>query len=115
MSAVLTATASAHHSIAGVYDGSRSHTLTGTVVRFEFVNPHPFLTIDVSGPDGKRDQWRLEMDNRRELAELGFKDDTLKAGDRVVVSGSLGRVQNRTLYVRRLDRPADGFSYQHHP
>ena len=38
--------------------------------------------------------------------------ETLKPGDRVVVTGSLGRTEPRTLYVRQLDRPADGFRYE---
>ena len=33
-------------------------------------------------------------------------------GDRVVVTGSLGRTEPRTLYIRQLDRPADGFRYE---
>lgn len=101
--------ADAHHSIAGVYDASRVQTLDGRVVRWEFVSPHPFITLRVEGQE-----WRLEMDNRWELAELGFKVDTLKPGDRIVVTGSLARAQALRLYVRRLDRPSDGFAYRHH-
>ena len=52
------------------------------------------------------------MDNRFELAGIGMTGDTLKPGDRVVVTGSLGRTEPRTLYIRRLDRPADGFRYE---
>ena len=104
----------AHHSIAGVYDGQRQLTLHGAVRQFEFVNPHPFITLEVAGADGKPEQWKLEMDNRWELAELGFKADTLKPGDRLIVTGSAARREPRGLYVRRLERPADGFTYEHH-
>jgi hypothetical protein len=38
--------------------------------------------------------------------------ETLRSGDRVVVTGSLGRLDPRTLYIRQLDRPADGFRYE---
>jgi uncharacterized protein DUF6152 len=37
----------AHHAISAIYDNSKPITLQGTVVEFHFVNPHPFLTIDV--------------------------------------------------------------------
>src|SRR5688500_18139485 len=104
----------AHHSIASVYDGSRVQTLDGRVVRWEFVAPHPFITSAVDRSGGEPREWRLEMDNRWELLDLGFKSDTLKPGDRIVVTGSLSRSESRRLYVRRLEKPSDGFTYRHH-
>lgn len=105
---------SAHHSIAGVYDSSRRVTLEGTVRRFEFVNPHPFIILDVQDAAGATQPWTLEMDNRHELADRGFRAETLQPGDRLIISGSLARRDPRALYVRRLERPADGFTYEHH-
>lgn len=102
-----------HHSIASVYDGSRRLTLEAIVAEFQFVNPHPFILVDVDR-NGRVERWTLEMDNRWELAELGFKADTLKPGDRIVVSGSPARHEGNRLYVRRLERPSDRFSYRHH-
>ena len=104
--------AEAHHSIAAVYDGTRQQRLEGVVAEFQFVNPHPFVFIMVSGSEADEQRWRLEMDNRFELQNAGMSADTLQPGDRVVVTGSLGRTEPRTLYIRRLDRPADGFRYE---
>lgn len=103
--------AEAHHSIGAVYDGSRQQRLEGVVAEFQFVNPHPFIFITVAGSEAD-ERWRLEMDNRFELQSAGMSADTLKPGDRVVVTGSLGRIEPRTLYIRQLDRPADGFRYE---
>ena len=103
--------AQAHHSIAAVYDSAREQRLEGVVAEFQFVNPHPFVLVTVRA-DGAETSWRLEMDNRYELAQVGMTDKTLKVGDRVVVTGSLGRIEPRTLYIRQLDRPADGFRYE---
>ena len=103
----------AHHSIASVYDFSKRVPLDGRVVRFEFINPHPFLTLEVAGTDRPR-RWRLEMDNRWELAELGFRDDLLQPGERVSVVINPARSQPDAGYVRILDRPSDGFKYRHH-
>ncbi|MBF8300807.1 MAG: putative signal peptide protein [Acidobacteria bacterium] len=101
--------AQAHHSIAGVYDSGREATVDGVVTQFQFVSPHPFVNVR----DGRTNQpWQLEMDNRRELEAIGFAIDTLKPGDRVVVVGSLARRDANRMYIRRLDRPADGFSYE---
>jgi hypothetical protein len=38
--------------------------------------------------------------------------ETWKPGDWIVVTGSPARTQRHSLYVRRLDRPADGFRYE---
>jgi hypothetical protein len=110
--ALMGVAAHAHHSIASIYDRSRPVTIEGIVARFQFVHPHPFLLIDVKDGAGNAQPWRLEMDNLNELAEIGVTADTLKPGDRVVVSGSLARTQPQSLYLRRLDRPADGFWYE---
>lgn len=104
--------ASAHHSIAAVYDSSRPRTLEGVVMQFAFVHPHPFIVLEVREGTAAPQSWRLEMDNRFELAEIGVTAETFKAGDRVIVSGSPGRVQPLTLYIRRLDRQRDGFEYE---
>jgi Family of unknown function (DUF6152) len=97
-----------HHSIAGVYDSSRPVTLEGVIKEFRFVNPHPFVLIDA-----KDQVWKLEMDNLRELVAVGMTKDTLKPGDRIVVSGSPAREKSeQSLYVGRLDRPMDGFRYE---
>ena len=102
----------AHHSLAGVYDSSQQVTVEGIVTQFQFVNPHPFVMIEVKNGSGSTQQWRLEMDNRWELIQIGMTSESLKSGDRIVVSGSPGRTQPQSLYIRRLDRPADGFRYE---
>ena len=109
---VLVGPAAAHHSISNIYDASRRVTLDGSVTQFQLINPHPFLFIEVKDGNGGVQQWRLEMDNRSELAAIGVTAATFKPGDRVVVSGSLARAQPESLYLLRLDRPADGFRYE---
>lgn len=105
------APATAHHSLAGMYDESRRLTLSGAIKQFQFVNPHPFLVLVVDGTAGP-EEWRLEMDNKGELAEIGIGPDTFRAGDRVTAAGSPGHTTPRILYLRSLDRPADGLHYE---
>jgi hypothetical protein len=109
--AALASPSGAHHSVAGVYDSSRPVTIEAVVAAFHFVNPHPFLTASVDAGDGPT-AWRLEMDNRSELEAIGVRTDTFRAGDRIVVTGSLARRQAHALYVRTLDRPADRLRYE---
>src|SRR5262245_64293515 len=54
------AEANAHHSIAGVYDGGKKVTIEGVVTEFRFVNPHPFVMVEVK-QEGRTDEWKLEM------------------------------------------------------
>jgi hypothetical protein len=103
--------AQGHHSIAAAYDRDRPVKLDGILVQFAMVQPHPFVVVEIKdGRDTAR--WRGELDNRWELVAIGMTEETLKPGDRLVLSGSVGRNQPRSLYVMRLDRPADGFWYE---
>jgi hypothetical protein len=104
--------AAAHHAIASIYDSGNPLQLEGAVVDFQFVNPHPFVVIETDGAAAPRAQWRLDMDNRHELVRVGMSATTFVKGDRVVVTGAPARDKSRSLYVRRLDRPADGFWYE---
>ena len=102
----------AHHSFAGIYDSEQTITVTGTVREFLFIHPHPFLVVEVATPEGKREIWRAEMDNRFELENIGMTQRTFLPGDQVVVSGSPGRRERFILYMWRLERPADKLRYQ---
>jgi hypothetical protein len=100
--------AAAHHAIGSVYDTSQSLRIKGTITVFRFVDPHPTAALEVQGEAGP-EIWQIEMDNRREMARAGMTPESLQPGDAVVVAGSPARIAPRTLYVRRLDRPAAGF------
>lgn len=91
---------------------SREITVDGVVTVFQFINPHPFVTIAVESQKGTKQQWRGELDNRSELVGIGVTDETFKSGDRVVIMGNPGHDKAQTVYVRKLDRPADGLKYE---
>ena len=110
---LLPTAALAHHSISGVYDSSRQVTIDGRIVEFQFVNPHPVLIVaPLGGADAAAEPWRLEMDNRYELADIGVTAKTFKPGEHVIVSGSAARDDSHSLYLMKLDRPADGLRYE---
>jgi hypothetical protein len=100
----------AHHSLTE-YDASRSVTMTLVVREFHFVNPHPYLIAEARVASLAQ-EWRLELDNRFELVQIGMSSSTFVRGDRLLVSGSPGHDQKPILYVRELDRPEDGFRYE---
>jgi len=110
MSVAAAVPVAAHHSLSE-YDVSRQLTLNVTVREFRFVNPHPFLLVE-SRAGTLAAVWRLELDNRFELVEIGMTSNTFVSGDRLLVTGSPGQNQKPILYVRELDRPSDGFRYE---
>jgi hypothetical protein len=52
--------ATAHHSFAAEFDAEKPVTLNGIVVKWEMINPHGWITVDVAGPDGAKVRWMVE-------------------------------------------------------
>ena len=108
----LAASVEGHHAIGSIYDASDRRTLDGVIAGVRFTPPHPFVEIDVER-NRATERWRLELDNHFELVNVGMTADTLKPGDRVRVTGSASRNRDeRSLYVRSLERRSDGFLYE---
>jgi hypothetical protein len=82
---------SAHHSFAPMFDGERHVRLRGVVARFELVNPHSFIVVDVAGADGRTEQWALEGPSVRGLARRGYTEASIKPGEIVEACGYLTR------------------------
>src|SRR4026207_647845 len=55
-----TSVLSAPHSFAAQYDADKPITLTGTVVRIEWTNPHFHFYVDVKDEKGAVTQWTFE-------------------------------------------------------
>jgi hypothetical protein len=84
--------AQAHHSFPAQYDADQPVTLTGTVTKVEWTNPHIFIYIDVTDEEsGEAVNWALEMGGPNALLRLGWKRDSLQQGDLITVEGSLAR------------------------
>ena len=72
----------AHHSFAAEYDGGKPVTVTGTVARIDWQNPHIYLYLDVKDDQGAVAQWKFEGYPPNMLVRQGWKRDaTLKVGD----------------------------------
>ena len=77
--------AAAHHSFAAEFDAQKPVTLKGTVLKWEMINPHGWITLAVSGPDGKTTQWMIETSNPNGLMRLGWSKRSLKFGDEITI------------------------------
>src|SRR5215467_10880371 len=75
----------AHHSFAAEFDAQKPVTLKGTVVKWEMINPHGWITLAVTGGDGKTAEWTIETSNPNGLMRLGWSKRSLKFGDEITV------------------------------
>jgi Family of unknown function (DUF6152) len=76
----------AHHSAAGI-DRTKSVTVEGTVKAFKWGNPHSWLEVEVANTKGSTDVWNFEMNPPAYLVRSGWKSTSVKAGDKVKVTG----------------------------
>jgi len=77
----------AHHAFAQEFDEKKPITLRGTVTKWELINPHSWIHMDVKGPDGKVTEWMVEGGSPNNLFRLGFTKDSLPPGTEIVVEG----------------------------
>ncbi|HTR34951.1 MAG TPA: DUF6152 family protein [Bryobacteraceae bacterium] len=76
----------AHHSFKAEYDETRQVTITGTVTKVLWKNPHVMLDVDVK-EDSKQSSWELELASPNGLMSQGWKVDSIKPGDQVTAVG----------------------------
>lgn len=99
----------AHHSFAAQYDSTKPVKLDGVVTNVEWTNPHVYIYVDV--PDAKSKKttnWGVEMGPPHMLQKSGWKRNSLKAGEAVIVEGWLARDGSKTANARRVTRKATG-------
>ena len=101
-----------HHSFAAYYFEDQSVSIEGEVVEFDYRAPHAWLHVTALDPQGQPRRFSAEWANPRRLMGDGVTRDTLRAGDRVVVTGSPGRTASEyKLHLKRIRRPADGWEW----
>jgi hypothetical protein len=96
----------AHHSFAAEFDASKQVTLRGFVTKVEWTNPHVWFYVNVKDETGKVTNWGFEMGPPHGLQTRGWRRDTMKLGDEVIVNGSLAkngspRVNARTVTLAK--------------
>jgi hypothetical protein len=89
--ALLCETALAHHAFGQEFDEKKPVTLEGVVTRVDWENPHVHFYVDVQQTDGTVVNWTLETRGPNGLEHQGWKRDSMKVGDKVIVKGYLAR------------------------
>ena len=84
-------TASAHHSFTATYDEAQTVKIEGELVQFMFRNPHAWVHVMAPDENGVMQRWGVEWGGAGALAGQGVTRDSLKPGDKVVITGNPGR------------------------
>lgn len=79
--------ANAHHAFSAEFDAKQPVQVKGVVTKFELVNPHSWLYIDVKDADGKVTNWGFEFGAPYGLKEKGITKKTLSAGTEITING----------------------------
>ena len=104
---------SAHHSFPAHYFEDQTVSIEGELVEFEYRAPHAWVRVMAPDEKGVLQQFSAEWANPSRLTQLGVTKETLKPGDRVVVTGSPGRnPAERRIHLKSIQRPADGWAWK---
>jgi len=106
----------AHHSFAATYKEDVPPTeIRGSLKSFKIQNPHSYVQIEdekLKDKDGNPVRWVVEWGAAAQLASQNVSATTVKAGDKVVVTGAPGRnPEDFRLLMRTITRPADGWKW----
>src|SRR5687767_9022339 len=81
----------AHHSFSSEYASGTRLTLKGKMVAFEWVNPHSWIHVEVTNPDGTKTIWKGETPPVNVLYRNGWTkpmvEEMVKKGEMVTLTG----------------------------
>jgi hypothetical protein len=101
----------AHHSFSAEYDSAKRLTLKGKMVAFEWVNPHSWIHVEVTNPDGTKTLWKGETPPVNVLYRNGWTkpmvEDMVKKGEIVSLSGIAAKDGSNHVFAQGVTR-ADG-------
>ena len=78
----------AHHSATPFYDDEKTVDIRGVVTKWVFVNPHPFLYVDVTDEQGNTEEWIIEFAGPVRLQKIGWSVKTFTPGEVISATGN---------------------------
>jgi len=103
---------SAHHSFAAHYFEEQRVSIEGDVVQLDYRSPHSWVHVNAKDEAGVMRQVAAEWASAPRLKQWGITEDTLKPGDRIVLTGSPSRDPSAyRMHLKSIVRPADGWQW----
>ena len=103
--------ARAHHSFAGTYSNDIV-TVEGTVTEFLYRNPHSAVRVETVDAKLGKVVWTAEWAIAGQLSRAGIEKDSIKPGDRVILTGNPSRnTADHRMLMATISRPADGWKW----
>ena len=107
---VLANAAHAHHGFGNFDPSADLFTLEGVVTDIEFINPHSWVYLTVTGKDGNPEYWRCELRAATVLTRSGWSTDMFVDGETIAITGLPDRSDSRSCYLSNVTF-ADGRSF----
>jgi len=103
----------AHHSPSAIFDMSKHISVTGTLTRVDWINPHIVLAVEAKGDAGKVEQWTFQSNPPSWYKSVGLaRADFAKAiGQPITIQAVKARDGSLYGYMDRIKLP-DGSSYE---
>jgi len=83
----LSGSACAHHAFSAEFDADAPVIVRGIVSKVEWINPHAWIHLSVTGDDGTVTEWMFEAGTPNTLLRAGLDRNSLPIGAEVVVRG----------------------------
>ena len=101
----------AHHSFSAEYDSSKVVTIMGKITGFEWVNPHSWIHVEVTNPDGSKTVWKGETPPVNVLYRNGWTkpmvEEMVTKGEMVTLRGIPAKDGSHHLFAQGVTR-SDG-------
>jgi len=97
----------AHHSASAVFEMSKRISVTGTLTKVDWINPHVVITLEGKGDVGKIQQWTFESNPPSWYQSVGLvRADLARAiGQTITVEGMPAKNDTAYGYLQKIKLP----------